>query len=62
MNGVAERLNRTLKEKALAMLTASGIQRKYWSEAILTANYIKNRCPTSAFGKQFLEKTPAETC
>lgn len=60
MNGVAERLNRTLQERALAMLTASGLNRHFWNEAILAANYIKNRSPTSAFGKQFIEKTPAE--
>lgn len=60
MNGVAERLNRTLQEKALSMLTASGLERKFWNEAISTANYIKNRLPTSAFGKQFAKETPAE--
>lgn len=60
MNGIAERLNRNLQEKALAMLVAGGLDRKFWNEAISTANYIKNRCPTSAFGKQFINKTPAE--
>lgn len=60
MNKIAERLNRTLQEQALAMLTASGLDRKFWNEAILTANYIKNRCPTSAFGDQFTDKTPSE--
>lgn len=49
-----------MKEKALAMLLASGVERKFWTEAVSTANYIRNRCPTSAFGKQFLTKTPAE--
>lgn len=60
MNSVAERLNRTLVEKARTMLTASGLDQKFWSEAVLAANYVKNRCPTSAFGKQFMDKTPAE--
>lgn len=60
MNGIAERLNRTLKEKALAMLLASGVERKFWTEAVSTANYIRNRCPTSAYGNQFSTKTPAE--
>lgn len=60
MNGIAERLNRTLQEKALSMLVASGMQRRFWNEAILTANYIKNRLPTSAFGEQFAKETPAE--
>lgn len=60
MNGVAERLNRTLQEKALAMLTASGLDRRFWNEAVLAANYIRNRCPTSTIGYQFKNKTPAE--
>lgn len=60
MNSISERLNRTLQEKALSMLLAAGLERKFWNEAIMTANYLKNRCPTSAFGKQFASKTPAE--
>lgn len=60
MNSVSERLNRTLEEKATTMLLASGLDKKFWSEAIQTANYIKNRSPTSAFGVQFKDMTPAE--
>lgn len=47
MNSVAERLNRTLKEKALAMLTSSGLERRFWNEAVLVANYLKNLDATS---------------
>lgn len=60
MNGVAERLNRTLVERARAMLFASDVEWKFWNEAVLTANYLKNRSPTRAFGRQFIDKTPAE--
>lgn len=60
MNGIAERLNRTLVEKARTMLLASNLGKRFWSEAIQTANYIKNRSPTSAHGDQFTDKTPAE--
>lgn len=60
MNPIAERLNRTLEEKARTMLIASGTNTKFWNEAILTANYLKNRSPTSAIGEQFKTKTPAE--
>lgn len=60
MNSIAERLNRTLQERMRAMLNASGLDDRFWSEAILSANYIRNRCPTSAVGKQFENKTPAE--
>lgn len=60
MNGVAERLNRTLQDKARAMLLSSGLEDKFWNEAIQTANYLKNRSPTAAFGQQFADKTPAD--
>lgn len=60
MNSIAERVNRTIVEKARTMILASELPRKYWNEAVLAANFIKNRCITSAFGKQFENKTPAE--
>lgn len=60
MNGIAERLNRTLVEKARTMLLESKLSKRFWNEAISTANYIKNRSPTSAHGNQFRNKTPAE--
>lgn len=60
MNGVAERLNRTLQDKARAMLLSSELDDKFWSEAILTANYLKNRSPTNAVGQQFKENTPID--
>lgn len=60
MNAVAERLNRTLQDKARTMLLSSDLEEKFWSEAIHTANYLKNRSPTSAVGEQFKDKTPAD--
>lgn len=60
MNGIAERLNRTLVEKARTMLLESNLPKRFWNEAILTANYIKNRSPTNAHGNQFRNRTPAE--
>lgn len=60
MNGVAERLYRTLADKARTMLLAAKLPKRFWNEAIVTANYIKNRSPTSAHGEQFKNKTPAE--
>jgi transposase InsO family protein len=44
-NGIAERLNRTLLDRARAMLLESQLPLKYWGEAILTANYLRNRAP-----------------
>ena len=46
-NGVAERLNRTLMDRVRAMLTDSGLPPELWAEAVLTANYIRNRSPAA---------------
>lgn len=45
-NGVAERKNRTLVEMARCLLIQSGLPSSFWGEAINTANYIRNRCPS----------------
>ena len=55
-NGVAERLNRTLKEMVIAMLSSSELPKCLWGEAILTANYLKNRSPHNSVEG----KTPEE--
>jgi len=46
-NGKAERLNRTFKEKALAMLRHSNLQDNMWGEAVITASHVRNRSPMS---------------
>ena len=57
-NGVAERLNRTLVERACAMLFAyDNIPRFLWEEAISYATYLKNRMPTRALQGSTLYKT-----
>ena len=48
-NGVAERMNRTLMEMARSMLYHANLPQKFWAEAISTAAYLRNRCPTSSF-------------
>ncbi|XP_076544682.1 uncharacterized protein LOC117610925 [Osmia lignaria lignaria] len=50
MNGVAERLHRTLLNLTRAMLKSSGLPQKFWAEAVVTAGYIKNRTGHSATG------------
>jgi histone deacetylase 1/2 len=46
-NGKAERLNRTLLDKARPMLAEYGLSKSLWGEAIATANYLRNRSPMS---------------
>lgn len=47
-NGVAERANRTICEKARTMLQESGLPRRFWGEAVHHAVFLKNRSPTIA--------------
>ncbi|GJE99589.1 polyprotein [Phanerochaete sordida] len=47
-NGVAERLNRTLAERARAMLIARSLPKFLWQEAWAYACFLKNRTPTRA--------------
>ena len=55
-NGVAERLNRTLVETSRSMLLDAKLPKRFWAEAVSTAVYLKNRCPT----KSVQDKTPYE--
>ena len=55
LNGVAERLNRTLVEMTRAMLLDAKLSHEFWAEAVSTAAYLRNRCPTTA-----VQTTPHE--
>ncbi|CAH9101507.1 unnamed protein product [Cuscuta europaea] len=55
-NGTAERMNRTLLEKARCMLISSGLGNYLWGEAVVTASYLINRSPSSVISF----KTPRE--
>lgn len=56
-NGVAERMNRTITEKARTMIFTSGLEKLFWGEAVLTATYLINILPTAAL---HINKTPYE--
>ena len=53
-NGVAERKNRTIMEMARSMLSVAKLPNTFWPEAVLTAAFIRNRCP------QKYKETPME--
>jgi hypothetical protein len=51
-NGVPERRNRTLVEMARCMMIQSQLSPSFWAEAISTANYLRNRCPSRSINAQ----------
>lgn len=55
-NGLAERINRTLVEKARSMLIDAHLPRNLWGEAVIASTYLTNRSPTVVLK----DKTPFE--
>lgn len=55
-NGTAERKNRTLLDTARCLMLQSQLPVSFWAEAVSTANYIRNRTPSSSLKG----KTPYE--
>ena len=55
-NGVSERMNRTIIEKARTMLLEACLSESFWAEAVNTAVYLHNRSPT----RSLEGKTPFE--
>ena len=47
MNGVAERMNRTILEKAKCMCAHAHLPKSLWAEAACTACYVYNRLPNA---------------
>ena len=39
LNGVSERMVRTITEKARAIICGASLQKLFWGEAVLTATY-----------------------
>jgi transposase InsO family protein len=62
-NGVAERMNKTLMEKARSMLSGARLGQEFWAEAVGTTCYLVNRSPSSALDDKIhtrygLERNP----
>ncbi|GBN43407.1 Copia protein [Araneus ventricosus] len=47
-SGIAESKNRSLVETACCLLSKAKLPLNMWAEAVNTANYMRNRCPTKA--------------
>jgi hypothetical protein len=46
-NGLSERFNRSIVEKARCLLFDAHLEKRFWAEAVNTAVYVKNRSPTA---------------
>ena len=57
-NGLAERMNRTLTERARLMLYHMQVEKKWWAEAMNTAVYVTNQITCASWPT----KTPFEVC
>lgn len=55
-NGVAERLNRTIMNKVRSMLSESGLDKKFWAEAVSTSVYLINKSPSSTMENKIPEE------
>eukprot|EP00253_Pinus_taeda_P026886 PITA_26886 len=55
-NGVAERMNKTLMERARSMPSGVGLGQEFWAETVDTTCYLVNGSPSSALE----DKTPQE--
>lgn len=55
-NGVSERMNRTLVEKARCLMFDAKLSKQFWAEAINTAAYLRNRLVVTGLNN----KTPYE--
>lgn len=51
-NGVSKRKNRTIVEMARCLLSQANLPDEFWAEAVSTAMYIRNRCPTKILGNR----------
>ncbi|KAK3038599.1 hypothetical protein RJ639_027262 [Escallonia herrerae] len=54
-NGVAERMNRTLLERARCMRLNADLPKSFWAEVVNTACYLINRSPSSAINHRVPE-------
>jgi transposase InsO family protein len=50
-NGLCERFNRTIVERAKCLLFEAELDKSFWAEAVNTAVYLKNRSPASGLGQ-----------
>jgi transposase InsO family protein len=50
-NGLCERRNRTIMDMTRCMLKEKQLPKEFWGEAVTTACYVLNKCPTKRLNK-----------
>ena len=55
-NGIAERMNRTLNERARSMMRHCGLPKTLWADAVSTTTYLINRGPSVPLGFKIPEE------
>ncbi|KMQ91410.1 copia protein [Lasius niger] len=55
LNRKAEKLNRTLMDRARTLIFDNGLNKEMWGEALYTATYLLNRSPTEALKNTLYE-------
>ena len=55
-NNVAERMNKTINERVLSMLSNAGLTQGFWVEALVTAVHLINRSSNSTLDGGILEE------
>ncbi|KAL0431218.1 UNVERIFIED_CONTAM: Retrovirus-related Pol polyprotein from transposon TNT 1-94 [Sesamum radiatum] len=55
-NGVVERINRSLTEKARCLRLNAGLPKSFWAEAVSMACYLINRSPRASLGGKVAEE------
>lgn len=59
-NGVAERMNRTIAERARCIRLNAGLPKNFWAEAVSMAVFIVNRSPSTALGNKVAQEVWTE--
>ena len=57
LNGLSERMNKTITEKGRSLITGASLDKIFWGEAVSTATYLINRVPIKGLK---VNKTPFE--
>nr|GEV00180.1 retrovirus-related Pol polyprotein from transposon TNT 1-94 [Tanacetum cinerariifolium] len=55
-NGVAERMNRTLNERAKSMRLHAGLPKMFWEDSVTTTTYLINHGPSVPLGFRILKE------